>query len=199
MINTRSFLRTRFLLSAMVKPDSLSPLAEVAIFGRSNVGKSSLINHLTKRRKLAKISGKPGKTQTLNFYSVDDSFHLVDLPGFGYAKVSYKERSDWGKAVETYLKSSVELKAVICLFDFKRALSTEDLSLLSWLKLNHYSLLILFTKKDKLHIREHSKQLNIHKEQLSTVFENEMPPLLTYSNQSEKSRLELIHLIAKLV
>lgn len=125
-------------------------LSEIALVGRSNVGKSSLINSLLKRKNFARISGQPGKTQTLNFYLVDQKFRLVDVPGYGYAKVSQQKRQDWSKMIETYLTQRQNLKAVISLVDGRHLPSKLDLQLINYLQYYRLPLLVVATKTDKV-------------------------------------------------
>ncbi len=125
-------------------------MPEIAFAGRSNVGKSSLINTLVNRKKLAKISAKPGRTQSINFFRVGKSFYLVDLPGYGFAKVPIAVKKSWQLMVETYLRKRMTLKAVIVILDIRRELSTGDMDLLNWL--NHYAInaILVLTKADKV-------------------------------------------------
>ena len=141
-----SFLRSAFRESHYPPPDK----PEVAVAGRSNVGKSSLINVLVRRKKLAKTGSKPGRTQAINFFCVDGRFYLVDLPGYGYARVPIEIKKSWGKMVETYLRKRPNLKGVVVILDIRREPNPGDMNLLSWL--NHYQLesIVVLTKADKL-------------------------------------------------
>lgn len=123
---------------------------EIAFGGKSNVGKSSLLNVLVNRRKMARISGTPGRTQALNFFTVDDRLYLVDLPGYGYARVPLKVKESWGKMVEAYLRNRSNLKAVVVILDIRRDPSEDDKNLIQWLK--HYGIasILVATKADKL-------------------------------------------------
>lgn len=125
-------------------------LPEIALAGRSNVGKSSFINTLVNRKNLARTSGKPGKTQTLNFYIIEDSLHFVDVPGYGYAKVSKTERAKWGKMIETYLTEREQLRAVVSLVDMRHAPSTEDIQMYEFLKYYNIPVIVVATKCDKI-------------------------------------------------
>lgn len=129
-------------------PDS--PLPEIALAGRSNVGKSSFINTLIDRKNLARTSGKPGKTQTLNFYLIEDKLHFVDVPGYGYAKVSKVERAKWGKMIETYLSDRDQLKAVVSLVDMRHEPSKEDTQMYDFLKYYDIPVIVVATKADKI-------------------------------------------------
>lgn len=123
---------------------------EIALAGRSNVGKSSFINTLLQRKNLARTSSKPGKTQTLNFYLIEDSFYFVDVPGYGYAKVSKKERARWGEMINTYLMNREELQAVISLVDMRHAPSKEDCQMYDFLKYFDIPVIVVATKADKI-------------------------------------------------
>lgn len=125
-------------------------IPEIALAGRSNVGKSSFINTLLERKNLARTSSKPGKTQTLNFYLIENSFHFVDVPGYGYAKVSKTERAKWGKMIETYLTQRSQLRAVISLIDVRHAPSKEDVQMYEFLKYYDIPVIVVATKVDKI-------------------------------------------------
>lgn len=129
-------------------PDTQLP--EIALAGRSNVGKSSFINTLINRKNLARTSGKPGKTQTLNFYLIEDALHFVDVPGYGYAKVSKTERAKWGKMIETYMTKREQLKAVVSLVDLRHAPSQEDVQMYEFLKYYGIPVILVATKADKI-------------------------------------------------
>lgn len=165
-------------------------LPEIALIGRSNVGKSSLINHLLRHDKLAKVSSTPGKTQSLNFFIVDQALALVDLPGFGYAKVSDQTKKNWSKTLETYLNERATLKLLLFLFDARRTPTDEDFGLLEWAKQNGVSLCCLFTKADKLN----AKEMHAHRTQLLPLFLEKNPsvPFLYYSIKDARCRIQLI-------
>ena len=129
-------------------PDTGRP--EIAFAGKSNVGKSSLINGLMNRKALARTSSQPGKTQTINFYNVNDFMYLVDLPGYGYAKVPETEKAKWGKMIENYLHTSQTLKAVFLLIDIRHDPSANDKLMYDWIVKNGYNPIIIATKLDKL-------------------------------------------------
>ncbi|MGX7058945.1 ribosome biogenesis GTP-binding protein YihA/YsxC [Vagococcus humatus] len=129
-------------------PDTKIP--EIALAGRSNVGKSSFINTLINRKNLARTSSKPGKTQTLNFYLIENAFHFVDVPGYGYAKVSKVERARWGKMIETYLTEREQLQAVICVVDFRHEPSQDDIQMYEFLKYYGMPAIVVATKADKI-------------------------------------------------
>ncbi len=125
-------------------------LPEIAVGGRSNVGKSSLINHLFRHGKMARVSATPGKTQLLNFFTLDDSLAFVDLPGYGFAKVPGHIRKSWGELIQTYLESRTSLKLILFLFDIRRTPNDEDRELLEWIAHNQKSMILVLTKADKL-------------------------------------------------
>ncbi|MDD2494957.1 MAG: ribosome biogenesis GTP-binding protein YihA/YsxC [Tissierellia bacterium] len=143
--------KAEMLISAVKKeqyPDTVVP--EIAFSGKSNVGKSSMINALLNRRKLARTSSQPGKTQTINFYNINDDFNFVDLPGYGYAKVSKQEKDKWGVMIETYLKSRNQLKEVVLLVDIRHEPSVNDRQMYEWIKSYNYTGYVIATKADKL-------------------------------------------------
>ncbi|MBP3361574.1 MAG: YihA family ribosome biogenesis GTP-binding protein [Clostridia bacterium] len=129
-------------------------IPEFAFAGRSNVGKSSLINKLLNRKSLARVSGTPGKTITINFYNVDDTIHLVDLPGYGYAKRSKSEIEKWGKMMEDYLSSRQQLVQTILLVDSRHEPTSDDITMCEWIRHFHERVIVVATKMDKLKKRE---------------------------------------------
>lgn len=141
-------------------------LPEFALAGRSNVGKSSFINKMLNRKALARTSSKPGKTQTLNFYLINEILHFVDVPGYGYAKVSKSERDAWGKMIETYITSREQLKAVLLIVDLRHPPSKDDVLMYDFLK--HYGIpvIIIATKADKIPKSKWQKHMKITKETL---------------------------------
>ena len=145
-------------------PDTGSP--EIAFAGKSNVGKSSLINGLLNRKALARTSSQPGKTQTINFYNVNDFMYLVDLPGYGYAKVPENEKAKWGKMIERYLHTSQTLKAVFLLIDIRHDPSANDKLMYDWIVNNGYNPIIIATKLDKLKRSQVQKNIKAIKDGL---------------------------------
>lgn len=125
-------------------------LPEIALAGRSNVGKSSFINTLINRKNLARTSSKPGKTQTLNFYLIENALHFVDVPGYGYAKVSKTERAKWGQMIETYLSERQQLRAVISLVDLRHKPTEDDIQMYQFLKYYDIPVIVVATKADKI-------------------------------------------------
>jgi GTP-binding protein len=141
-------------------------LPEFALAGRSNVGKSSFINKMLNRKGLARISSKPGKTQTLNFYLINEILHFVDVPGYGYAKVSKSERAAWGRMIETYFTSREQLKAAVLIVDLRHPPTQDDVMMYDFLK--HYGIpcIIIATKADKIPRGKWQKYLKVTKETL---------------------------------
>lgn len=138
-------------------PDHHMP--EIAFAGKSNVGKSSLINALMNRKSYARISATPGKTQTINFYNINEELYLVDLPGYGYAKVSEKEKKEWGRLIERYLHKSRQLKAIFLLVDIRHDPSANDKMMYDWIVSQGYQPIIIATKLDKIKRSQIEKQL----------------------------------------
>ena len=145
-------------------PDHTLP--EIAFAGKSNVGKSSLINALMKRKALARTSAKPGKTQTINFYNINEEMYLVDLPGYGYAKASEEIKAKWGKMIEDYLHKSSQVKAVFLLIDIRHDPSANDKQMYDWVLHNGFSPIIIATKLDKIKRSQVQKQVKAIKQGL---------------------------------
>ena len=148
-----SFLKSVFDLGQL--PESNLP--EIAFAGRSNVGKSSLMNRLVKRRSLVKTSAKPGKTQSLNYFLLPDTLYFVDLPGYGYARVSKKMQAAWQDLITSYLESRESLKCVVVIVDLRHALKISDLQLVDWLRIRNVPFFLVYTKADKLSANQRSK------------------------------------------
>ena len=147
-----------------VLPKNQKP--EVAFAGKSNVGKSSLINSLVNRKALARTSSQPGKTQTINFYNVNETMYLVDLPGYGYAKVPQSEKEKWGKLIERYLHGSQQLRAVFLLIDIRHEPGANDKIMYEWICHNGYEPIIIATKLDKIKRSQIQKQVKLIREGL---------------------------------
>ena len=145
-------------------PDNELP--EVAFAGKSNVGKSSLINALMMRKSLARTSAQPGKTQTINFYNINKEIYLVDLPGYGYAKASEKEKEAWGRMIENYLNTSEKLRAVFLLVDIRHKPSANDKQMFEWMKYVAYDPIVIATKLDKIKRSQKDKQIKLIREGL---------------------------------
>lgn len=147
--------QAEFIISAVKRAQfPTDNLPEIAFVGRSNVGKSSIINAITNRRKLVKVSGTPGKTRLINFFLINNDSYFVDLPGYGYAKISKEAKKEWGKMIETYLKDRQELKKVILLLDCRRVPNEDDILMYNWIIHYGYKCMIIATKSDKLTKRE---------------------------------------------
>ena len=158
IIAKQNFTDVSFLISVFdLKQLPIPDMPEIAFAGRSNVGKSSLINRLIKRKNLVKTSGKPGKTQSLNFFLLENSLYLVDLPGYGYAKVSKKMQASWQTLITGYLESRENLKCVIVIVDLRHAMKIVDLQLVDWLRSRGVPFLLVYTKADKLSANQRSK------------------------------------------
>ncbi len=148
-----------------VLPDTGQP--EVAFAGRSNVGKSSLINALMNRKNLARTSSQPGKTQTINFYHINNEMYLVDIPGYGYAKAGERERESWGRMVERYLRTSKNLAAVFLLIDIRHEPTKNDLLMYDWISSQGFSPFVILTKADKIKRSQLQKQTALIRRALS--------------------------------
>ncbi|NEW04468.1 YihA family ribosome biogenesis GTP-binding protein [Paenibacillus sp. SYP-B3998] len=159
--------QAEFIISA-VGPSQYpeDALPEIALAGRSNVGKSSLINRLISRKNLARTSSQPGKTQTLNYYKINQDLYFVDLPGYGYAKVSKTERERWGKFIENYLLNREPLKLVMQLIDLRHPPSKDDQAMYQWLRHNDLPVLVVATKADKIPKSQWQKHAKIVRETL---------------------------------
>lgn len=168
-------------------PDTRRP--EVAFAGKSNVGKSSLINALVNRKALARTSANPGKTRTINFYRVNESFYLVDLPGYGYASASMKEREAWGKMVERYLNTSKNLRAVFLLVDIRHAPSANDKMMYEWIVTGGYQPVIIATKADKIKRSQLEKQKKLIRETLELPEEAD---IILFSSVTKAGRDEIL-------
>ena len=174
-------------------PDTGRP--EAAFAGKSNVGKSSLINALMNRKALARTSAQPGKTQTINFYNINDDMYLVDLPGYGYAKVSQQEKEKWGKMIERYLHTSKTLKAVFLLIDIRHDPSANDKMMYDWILHNGYEPIIIATKLDKLKRSQVQKNIKAIKEGLKLRKDGIIIP---FSSETKQGREEIWALIDEL-
>lgn len=151
-------------------------LPEFAFAGKSNVGKSSLINAIMNRKSYARTSAQPGKTQTINFYNINEEFYLVDLPGYGYAKVSQETKAKWGKMIERYLQRSQQLKAVFLLIDIRHDPSANDKDMYEWIVHNGFEPIIIATKSDKISRGQIDKHLKAIRTGLKTRPGNVMIP-----------------------
>lgn len=160
-------INAEIVISA-VKPEQypIDALPEIALVGRSNVGKSSLINKMIQRKSLARTSSSPGKTQTLNFYLINETFYFVDLPGYGYAKVSKTQRAQWAKFIEEYLLIRKQLKVVIMITDLRHPPTKDDIAMYDWLKHYRLPVIVIGTKADKIPKGKWEKHKKITKQTL---------------------------------
>ncbi len=165
---------------------------EFAFAGKSNVGKSSLINALMNRKAYARTSSQPGKTQTINFYHINDTFYYVDLPGYGYAKVSEEVKAKWGKMIERYLHSSKELRYVFLLVDIRHDPSVNDKQMYQWIKAQGFSPVVIATKLDKIKRSQVAKQVKAIRTGLAMEKEGVLIP---FSAQTKDGREEIWSLI----
>jgi GTP-binding protein len=192
------FKNARFIKTAMqskdyptLRDESGNILPEIAVAGRSNVGKSSLLNHLFQHKGLVKTSSTPGKTQALNFFTLNDQLAFVDLPGYGYAKVPIEVRKKWGPMVQNYLKAREPLKLILFLFDIRREPNEEDKQFLEWAALHEKSVILVLTKVDK--VKANEKKANTQK--ILKAFDTENLHYLYYSSTENLGRKELIAML----
>ncbi len=183
------------LAAVAVKKDQypIDQLCEVAFAGKSNVGKSSLINCMINRKALARTSQNPGKTRTINFYNVEGKLYFVDLPGYGYAKISRSESEKWGKMIESYLLKRDELRAIILLIDIRHEPGQNDRLMYDWLKHYGHDIIIVATKADKINRSQIQKHISIIKKTLGVVSGDIVIP---FSSQTKQGREELWEIIS---
>lgn len=189
MIIKKSDLETVAVKKSQYPPENLK---EVAFAGRSNVGKSSLLNLLTGRKKLARVSGSPGKTRTINFYIVNDEFRIVDLPGYGYAKVSKSISEGWGEMMENYLENRPNLLKVIQLVDIRHAPSKQDIEMYDYLR--HYGLdgIVVATKADKISRNQLQKHIKMIRQSLKLSQEDKVIPVSALKRTGHQELLDVI-------
>ncbi|CCO07666.1 ribosome biogenesis GTP-binding protein YihA/YsxC [Desulforamulus hydrothermalis] len=182
-----------FLTSA-VNPGGYPPgdLPEIAFVGRSNVGKSSLINRLVNRKGLARTSSTPGRTQLINFFKINDRFIMVDLPGYGYARVPEEVKARWGKMIEGYLKNRENLRGVCLLLDCRHTPTAQDIQMYRWLQYYRLPAAVVATKADKLSNNQWAKQQSVIKKTLSLAPEHS---LIAFSAETGRGRDELLDVI----
>ena len=171
-------------------PDNILP--EIAFAGKSNVGKSSLINGIMNRKSLARTSSQPGKTQTINFYNVNEVFYLVDLPGYGYAKANQEVKAQWGKMIERYLHTSKQLQYVFLLIDIRHEPSANDKMMYEWIVSNGFAPIIIATKLDKIKRSQWDKQLKLVRTGLGVLPGTKIIP---FSAETKEGREEIWDLI----
>ncbi len=171
-------------------------LPEVAFAGRSNVGKSSLINALMNRKSYARISAEPGKTQTINFYKINDAIYYVDLPGYGYARLSQQTRAQWGPMIERYLKTSRQLRRIFLLVDIRHEPSGDDKMMYDWIVHQGYEPIVVATKVDKLKRSQVEKQVRVLRKALNLKEESTLIP---FSSQTKQGREALWDIIEEVI
>lgn len=173
-----------------VLPENTMP--EFAFAGKSNVGKSSLINALMNRKSYARTSAQPGKTQTINFYNINDALYYVDLPGYGYANANEKVKAQWGVMIEKYLHTSKQLKLVFLLIDIRHAPGKNDVQMYDWVKQMGFEPIIIATKADKIKRSQLDKCLKVIRETLQLSKETTMIPFSSVSKQGREEIYEVI-------
>ncbi len=191
-INHAEFVTSSAKADQCPQPDK----PEYAFIGRSNVGKSSLINMLTGRKKLAKVSGSPGKTILINHFIIDQSWYLVDLPGYGYAKRSKSERARWQKMIRNYLLTRTSLLTVFLLVDIRHEPQANDLEFMEWLAVSQIPFTMVFTKSDKLKLSQKNEKIASYKNRLAKDWV-ELPNIITTSSSDKTGREELLKFIEK--
>ena len=185
----------QFTISAVSdKQYPKSDLPEIAMVGRSNVGKSSLINKTLNRKNFARVSSKPGKTATINFYNVDNCLYLVDLPGYGYAKVSRQEKQKWGEMIQQYLDIRSQLKMIFLLVDARHAPSEDDLMMLEWIRYFKKPFAVIATKADKLKPSQRQVAFDVICEDLDISSED----LITFSAENGEGREKVLEIWEKI-
>lgn len=187
IIHSARFVISNTQLSAMPKDG----LPEYAFIGRSNVGKSSLINALTNKKELAKTSQQPGKTQLINHFIINDEWYLVDLPGYGYAKASKSEREKWSRFINAYLKNRETLQCLMVLIDARHSPQAIDLEFCEWLGENGIPFHVIFTKADKVKNRDANNNIRLFEKALLEMFE-EMPKYVLTSSKTKVGRDQVL-------
>ena len=172
-------------------------MPEIAFAGKSNVGKSSLINSLVNRKALARTSSQPGKTQTINFYNVNEEMYFVDLPGYGYASVSKEVKEKWGVMIENYIHTSDMLKAVFLLIDIRHEPSANDINMYQWILANGYEPIIIATKLDKIKRSQIQKHVKMIRTGLNIVGGTKILPFSAQTKQGKDEILDLIEEITR--
>lgn len=189
--------QAEFIISAVKKNQYPNDnFKEIAFVGRSNVGKSSLINTIVNRRKLVKVSSSPGKTRLVNFFMINNEFYFVDLPGYGYAKVSKSEKDKWSKIIETYLVGRHQLKAIVLLVDSRHKPTNDDIMMYKWIEYYKYKILIVATKIDKISKNQLNKNLDIIRNSFGLKPDYK---ILTFSSLKKQGKEDLLNEIEHVV
>ena len=190
-------IKSAEFITSAVKPSQYPPavLPEIAFAGRSNVGKSSLINTLVNRKRLVKTSSTPGRTQLINFFNINEKFSFVDISGYGYAKVPASVKKKWGPMIETYITTRKTLKGVVLIMDLRRTPGPEEINMLDWL--NHYGIpsVPVLTKSDKLSKTRQQKQLK----EISNTLSADKDNFILFSAKSRQGKDEVWDVVKKLI
>lgn len=190
-------IKSAEFVTSAVKPDQYpeARLPEIAFAGRSNVGKSSLINTLVNRKRLVKTSSTPGRTQLINFFIINQAFYLVDLPGYGYARVPAAVKKKWGPMIEEYLQNRASLQAVTLIMDIRRTPKVEERNFIDWLHMYHIPVIPVLTKADKLSRNKQNKQVQL----ITAALDIGREQLTLFSAQSRLGKDRLWNTLAALV
>ena len=191
-----SIIKTANFIGSFVREDKCPTdnLPEYAFIGRSNVGKSSLINMLADKKGLAKTSNTPGKTQTINYFLIDTKWYMVDLPGYGYARISQSKRAEWEKMIHFFLKNRKTLQYVFVLIDAMIPPQKIDIEFLNWLGENRIPFVIVYTKTDRLYAKDLKKHLTAIQEEILKYW-NELPPQFVTSAEKRVGKIEILKFI----
>lgn len=191
-----NFQNAKFEKSAVAKEQyPTTGLLEFAFAGRSNVGKSSMINKVLNRKSLARVSGTPGKTITINFYNIDDKIYMVDLPGYGYAKRSKEEVAKWGSMMEDYLANREQLVQTILLVDSRHTPTAQDVQMAEWIRHYHDRLIVIATKMDKLKKREIEERLEDIAETLELTEDDILVPFSTQDDEGKGTVIDMLEMM----
>lgn len=188
------------LQAIAVKPEQYpqDDLVEIAFAGRSNVGKSSFINSMINRKNLARTSGKPGKTRTINFYLINEQFRMVDLPGYGYAQVSKSEKDKWGHIIESYLSERENLREVILIVDIRHEPTNQDLMMYDWIRSFGFKGLVIATKADKISRGNWQRHINIIMKKLGIKDRSLVIPYSSENKVNKDQIFQILHPILEL-
>ena len=190
-------IKSAEFVTSAVKPSQYPPafLPEIAFAGRSNVGKSSLINTLVNRKRLVKTSSTPGRTQLINFFNINEEFSFVDIPGYGYAKVPASVKKNWGPMIETYITTRKTLKGVVLIMDLRRTPGPEEMNMLDWLNHHYISAVLVLTKSDKLSKTRQQKQLR----QIANTLSADKDNFILFSAKSRQGKDKVWDAVKKLI